>query len=90
MSKSWVYHPEEKAKIVWDDEAKELHKQGWFDSPAKFPQKGDKDQGDLSQFTKIQLERYAREVFGHELDRRKSKANLLKEIEALHDSRAAN
>lgn len=32
---TWVYHIELDAKIVSADEAKELHKQGWADSPAK-------------------------------------------------------
>lgn len=72
------------------DEAEELLKSGWYDSPAKFPQKGENDHGeldDLKDATKEQLERYAKEVFGVDLDRRKTKANLLKEIGELHDSR---
>jgi len=31
---TWVYHAELAPKIVSADEAKELHKQGWADSPA--------------------------------------------------------
>ena len=32
----WVYHVEHGSKIVKSDEAEELFKKGWVDSPAKF------------------------------------------------------
>ncbi len=32
---TWVYHREKPAKIVQSDEAEELYKSGWKDSPAK-------------------------------------------------------
>jgi hypothetical protein len=35
IGKSWVYHAIEEAKIVCDDEARELYKIGWLDTPAK-------------------------------------------------------
>lgn len=34
---TWVYHPEQPAKVVSADEAKYLRDNGWYDSPAKFP-----------------------------------------------------
>ncbi len=41
------------------------------------------NEGSLEDMSKADLEVYAREMFNVELDRRKSKANLIKEIEAL-------
>ena len=35
-NKKWVYHATEDAKIVSGEEAEELYKQGWADSPAAF------------------------------------------------------
>lgn len=32
---TWVYHPTDSAKIVDEDTAKGLYKEGWFDCPAK-------------------------------------------------------
>jgi hypothetical protein len=43
------------------------------------------DDCSLEDMTKNELEMYAKEVFGVDLDRRKSKANLIKEIEALEN-----
>ncbi len=34
--KTWVYHETEKAKIVTMEEAEELYKDGWADTPAAF------------------------------------------------------
>jgi hypothetical protein len=39
MNPTWIYHPEHPAKIVSEDEAKVLYREGWFDTPAKFPGK---------------------------------------------------
>ena len=39
LVRTWVYHPDHAAKIVMSDEAKELYKDGWFDSPAKCVEK---------------------------------------------------
>src|SRR4051812_5672917 len=33
---TWVYHPEQPAKMVSAEEAKHLQENGWYDSPAKF------------------------------------------------------
>lgn len=34
---TWVYHPQEGAKMVSDKEAKKLCSQGYYNSPAQFP-----------------------------------------------------
>lgn len=43
------------------------------------------DDCSLEDMSKDELELYAREVFGVELDKRKSKANLIKQIEELEN-----
>ena len=90
---SWVYHPDHEPELVTDEEALEMYQTGWFDTPADFPKEGDTDHGeenssyrDFTIFTKLELEKYALDAFSVDLDRRKSKANLIKDIEALHDS----
>ncbi len=87
MSNSWVYHPDHEAEIVTDEEAEKLYKKGWFDTPAKFPKEGDTDHGerDFTDFTKLELERYALEAFSVNIDRRKNKRSLIKQIEGLHN-----
>jgi hypothetical protein len=37
LNPTYVYHPEQPAKIVSAEEAKNLYRQGWYDTPAKFP-----------------------------------------------------
>lgn len=82
MGKSWRYHPDHEAEIFDDSELEELEKQGWVDTPDKFPKE---DITDLTQYTKNQLERYALEAFGVDLDKRKNKTNMILDIEALQN-----
>lgn len=52
MSKTWVYSKTEKAKIVDQEEAEELYKKSWADTPAKFKD----DDSKLKAGDKITLE----------------------------------
>jgi hypothetical protein len=37
LNPTCVYHPDHPVKTVSAEEAKELYKKGWYDTPAKFP-----------------------------------------------------
>ena len=109
----WIYHETEDPKIVEEEAAQALYKDGWADSPARFIKlesvgvdKNKVDAGDEEEAAKAQsvldsvqgiteslngalnlegmdkneLEEYAREHFSLELDKRKSLANLVKQI----------
>lgn len=87
-----VYHPDKEPKYVWNDEAEDYYASGWVDTPDKFP-KDEQEANtvlDLMDMSKSELEEYARE-FGIELDRRKTKANMLNDFEeALNDRSGDN
>ena len=42
MNPTWVFHPEHQPKIVSEAEANVLYREGWFDTPDKFPSKDEK------------------------------------------------
>ena len=62
-------------KVVDADEVESELKNGWFKHFNDFDQKSEKEE----------LEEYARNKFGVELDRRKSLKKLKAEVEALED-----
>lgn len=68
----WIYHPAEEAKII---ESGPIPK-GWYEEPVK--------RKSVDEMSKEELDLFAKEM-GIELDRRKSKANMLKDFEELID-----
>jgi hypothetical protein len=75
----WRYHPNHEARIF--DEGQEIPA-GWVDTPDKFGQEAKS----INEMSKEELEIHAR-TFGVELDRRKSKLNMLKDFEDAIDDR---
>ena len=73
--------------MVLLEDVEKYQKEGYV-YPEELGRKVDEesDESDLNDMSKSDLEIYAREQFDVELDRRKSKANLIKEIEALEDN----
>lgn len=81
---TWLYHPEHEPVLVTWEEAEELKKQGWVDTPAKFKNKENTDSAAIptpsfEDMTKVEIDEYGKEV-GIELDRRKTKANMIKDL----------
>ena len=88
MSHQWLYKDSiENGVMVLLEDVEKYQKEGYV-YPEELGRKVDEesDESDLNDMSKSDLEIYAREQFDVELDRRKSKANLIKEIEALEDN----
>jgi len=78
----WFYHKDKEPRLFLEGE---ILPDGWVDTPAKFDQE-EEEPKKIDEMTKKELESYAK-AFGIDLDRRKSKANMLKDFEdELNDS----
>lgn len=77
----WFYHPTKGAELGNSAEGPKRYKSGWCDTPDDFPPESSIK--DLSNMDKSELEAYAKEKYGVDLDRRKSVANMKKEVNLL-------
>lgn len=82
----WLYKDTlESGVMVLLEEVDDYYAEGYVDTPDDYNKVVDEDESDLESMSKDDLELYAKEVFNVDLDKRKSKANLIKEIKALED-----
>lgn len=76
---TWVYHPDHEPQLVYSDFAAELHENGWYDTPAKFPKdESVTDEVSFDDMNRTQVREYGREQ-GIELAW-KSKSAMLEDL----------
>ena len=84
----WVYLDTVETGVMIDrKDMAEYEAKGYVDTPDNYKKPGDSKYVSslLEDMNKAELEVYAREVFGVEIDRRRSHKNLVAEISKLED-----
>ena len=92
MSKTWVYHKTEKAKIIDESEAESYYDTGWEDTPAVFDKKSpvqgmaarriQENEIKLEEMTKANLREYAKKHLNVEIKESFNKDEVIRIIKA--------